>query len=155
MIDLDYYPDGIEITLKIRGGLDFTSESSDSPEYHIVLSTSGSDPQPRICYYLTKFKGKSRQLSRFENSKLLEKLRVLRLQVPEESPYVTVIMADPPSPWYQLLVRLKGMTLEMSWDSGEVDDGANPNTANDFVELIEEIEPLDYEGLGVMRRMID
>lgn len=146
---------GAAQTLKIRGGLDYSSENCDFPEYHIVLSTSGSDPQPRISYYLTKFKGKTRQLSRFENSKLIEKLRVLRLQIPKASPYTELVIADPPAPWYQLLIRRKGMTLDLSWDSGEVDDGANPNTANDFVELIEEIEPLDYEGLGVKKRCLD
>lgn len=153
MIDFDDYPNSIEITLRIWGGLDYTSENLDEPEYHIVLSAGGSDPQPRISYHLTKFKGKSRQLSMFENNRLLEQLKKLSLQTPDQ--LRRMVICDPPAPSYQLLIRYEGTSLDMSWDSGKVDDGANPNTANDFVELIEEIEPLDYEGLGVAKRILE
>lgn len=153
MIDFDDYPNAVEITIKIRGGLDYTSENLDGPEYHIVLSAGGSDPQPRISYNLTKFKGKSRLLSRFENNRILEGLKKLNLQIPDQ--IRRMLICDPPAPWYQLHIRCEGTNLDMKWDSGDVADGTNPNTANDFVELIQEVEPLDYEGLGVAKRDLD
>jgi hypothetical protein len=153
MIDFNDYPDAVEITVKIRGGLDYTSENFDEPEYHIVLSVGGSDPQPRISYHLTKFKGKSRLLSRFENNRILEELKKLTLQIPDQ--LRQMVICDPPTPWYQLHIRCEGTSLDMTWDSGEVNDGENTNSANGFVELIQEVEPLDYEGLGVAKRDLD
>lgn len=137
----------IELTLKINGGLDWSSldDSDDGPEYHIVLHTGPSFGSPTITYHASKFYGKSRNMTRFESQQLLKCLRSLKLKIPDDGN--EIVNTNRPMPWCQLIIKYENTTLDMSWLSDDYYDDEEPLcTSSALVRLIQEIEPIDQTG---------
>lgn len=138
----------IEITYKIRGGINFEGEGWDWPEYHIVLQPYAKHLDSAITYYLTKFIGKTRKLSAFEAQMLIDAVSAITPKFPT---YVEeIIICDPPTPILQLIVKSGQTIIDMTWEVDDCyEDNETPDPTNQLIRLIEKIEPLDYKGLNV------
>lgn len=138
----------VEITYKLRGGVCLSGNAIGS-EYHLVLQLDPRVDDSWIAYYLTTFKGKSRKLSRYETDKLLDRVKRLTPKLP--IPSDMDVIADPPPPYIELSVKYGNSSIQMSWvDDSIYDDEDEPlHPTDQLINLIAEIEPLDYEGLDI------
>lgn len=140
----------VEITYKTRGGVT-PGEYCIGAEYHLVLQLDPKSDHSWITYYIAPFKGKSRKLSRFETDQILNKVRNLTPKIPPPTDIEVLVLADPPPPFIELSIKYGDSSIQMNWtnDSYNYDEDEPTHPADQLIDLISEVEPFDYEGLGV------
>lgn len=110
-----------------------------------------SSKRLRPIHGIAPFKGKSRKLSRFETDQILNKVRNLTPKIPPPTDIEVLVLADPPPPFIELSIKYGDSSIQMNWtnDSYNYDEDEPTHPADQLIDLISEVEPFDYEGLGV------
>lgn len=133
----------IKIALKCAGGLNANMHVGLAYEYRLTLHLPFSNKKSDISYFLSDEISKSRKLSDFETKLLIQKVRAVTPMFPSDDGAIHM-MTDVPS--LQLIIKSKGFKFDITIDGDFYDP---PESVSELIELIEDIEPIDFDGLGV------
>lgn len=136
----------IKIVYKLAGGLSDQMLVGLAREYRITLHLPCEKKQSEITYFISPQISKSRKLSEFEANKLIKRVRALVPMIPPDDGMIEMV-TDTPSE--QLVIKSKGFKFDVTIDGSFY---MAPPSVDRLIRLIYEIEPIDFEGLGVKPR---